>query len=241
MMINMPRRRGRPRGISYSRPESKVLEYLAIVSAKHAIGMNEFFSTIVHAWEHDTARCRELTIQCRKRKNGHAVILITSESTVIAQFSIPERLLEEVNPLQRFVSKWQQIKDVIEKKRRNEVPHHVRIGDLKSGMDKVSIRAQVVKISKPKLLLTRLNDYALLTNVTISDETGTITLPLWNDRISAVSINDEVQIENGKVTTFRGERQLRIGRNGTLKVVEDESSNPPKHNVKFMANCVSHL
>jgi ssDNA-binding replication factor A large subunit len=35
-----------------------------------------------------------------------------------------------------------------------------------------------------------------------------------------VSINDVVQVENANVIVFRGEKQLRIGRNGTLKVVE---------------------
>ena len=76
------------------------------------------------------------------------------------------------------------------------------------------------------VVLTRFNDYVIFANATLSDETSTIKLTLWNGRINMISINDKVQIKNANVIVFRGEKQLRIGRNGTLKVVEDEQHIP---------------
>jgi len=49
-----------------------------------------------------------------------------------------------------------------------------------------------------------------------------------------ISINDTVQIENANVIVFRGEKQLRIGRNGRLKVVE----NSPLHESERAIQCV---
>jgi len=51
----------------------------------------------------------------------------------------------------------------------------------------------------------------MISNITISDETGSITLPLWNDQIGLVSKGDLIQIENASVRRYKGERQLNIG------------------------------
>jgi hypothetical protein len=48
-----------------------------------------------------------------------------------------------------------------------------------------------------------------------------------------VSINDIVQIENANVIMFKGEKQLRIGRNGRLKIVES-----PRHETEPTIPCV---
>jgi replication factor A1 len=52
----------------------------------------------------------------------------------------------------------------------------------------------------------------------IADETGTIKLTLWNDQINQVNINDTVKVENGYVTSFKGEIQLNVGKYGKLTV-----------------------
>jgi len=43
-------------------------------------------------------------------------------------------------------------------------------------------------------------------------------MSLWNKQIKMVSKGDSIRIENSEVVTFRGERQLRIGRKGILSV-----------------------
>jgi replication factor A1 len=59
-----------------------------------------------------------------------------------------------------------------------------------------------------------------LAKAVIADGTGEIKLCLWNEQIDAVSAGDTVQIENARTSTFRGERQLSLGKNGTLSNVE---------------------
>ena len=153
--------------------------------------------------------------------NDYAIFLVTSDRRVVAQFPISESVLQGECAVERFDYKWKSVRDAIEKRERRECSEPMRIVDLKPGMKGVRVGAQVVEISKPKLLLTRLNDYALLANATLADETGNIKLPLWNDWTRSISVNDTVQIANARVTTFQGERQLRIGKRGTLKVLKE--------------------
>jgi len=60
-----------------------------------------------------------------------------------------------------------------------------------------------------------------VSNVLMDDETGRIRIALWNQQIGEVSEGDTVMIENCRVASFRGERQLRIGKNGKIKVVKN--------------------
>jgi replication factor A1 len=54
--------------------------------------------------------------------------------------------------------------------------------------------------------------------VLIADETGRIKLTLWNEQINQVKVDDTVKVENGYVTSFRGEIQLNVGKYGKLTV-----------------------
>jgi len=92
---------------------------------------------------------------------------------------------------------------------------------LKTGMKRISLKARVLAISRPQLALTKYNDYVMFSNVTLTDKTGTVKLTLWDGRINSLSIDDIVEVENANVTAYRGETQLRIGRHGRLRVIED--------------------
>jgi replication factor A1 len=92
-------------------------------------------------------------------------------------------------------------------------------------MKKVSLKAEVIEIAKPMLVFTRFGNYATVTNALIADKTGQIKLCLWNEQIDSISIGETIQIENASISTFRGERQLRIGKKGILHSVESMIAN----------------
>ena len=52
----------------------------------------------------------------------------------------------------------------------------------------------------------------------VADETGSIKLTLWNDQINLVNVGDNIKIENGYITSFKGEIQLNVGKFGKLTV-----------------------
>jgi len=87
-------------------------------------------------------------------------------------------------------------------------------------MKRIDIKARVLDIPKATVVYTRYGEYARVTNALIADETGTIKLCLWNNRVDAVLVDSVVQITNASVTKFRGENQLTLGRNARLSMVE---------------------
>lgn len=95
----------------------------------------------------------------------------------------------------------------------------MRIKDLRNGMKRVSIEAKVTEKSDPREVPSRFKDetYKVAT-ATVADETGSIKLTLWNEQINQVNVNDTVKVENGYVTSFRGELQLNVGKYGRLAV-----------------------
>ncbi|MEM2321242.1 MAG: OB-fold nucleic acid binding domain-containing protein [Candidatus Bathyarchaeia archaeon] len=96
----------------------------------------------------------------------------------------------------------------------------MRISDLKDGMRGVNLVAKVLEISEPREVVSRFDGRAYkVADAIIGDETGTIKLSLWNEQIERVSINDTIKIENGYVRSFRGEKQLNVGRFGKLTVL----------------------
>ncbi len=213
--------RGRPRGASYSKCDMKLLQYLVTISLKRGIDPNKLFSRIVRAWKNGESVFKQLTIQCREKMEEGAIFLITANQDVIAQFSASAHLLDQKAPLKRFT-------DAIARERASQLrkgecnrAEYLKIKNLKPGMKGINLKARVSTISKPRQALTRYNTYIIFANATLSDETGTVKLTLWNGKIDSLSVNDDVEIENADITAFRGETQLKIGKRGRLRVIEN--------------------
>jgi replication factor A1 len=95
----------------------------------------------------------------------------------------------------------------------------LKINDLRNGMKRVSIEAKVTEKSDAREVQSRFkNQTYRVADAIIADETGSIKLTLWNEQIEQVSVNDVIKVENGYVTSFRGEIQLNVGRYGKLSV-----------------------
>jgi len=95
----------------------------------------------------------------------------------------------------------------------------LKIKDLRDGMKRVEVEAKVVNKEATREVLSRYKDVVhRVANAQISDGTGTIKLTLWNEQIDQVKVDDTIKIENGYITTFRGEMQLNVGRYGKLSV-----------------------
>jgi len=197
-------------------------EYLAFLSIKYEVDPDKLFYALISAGENQKSTCENLSIKCRGKLQDKTVLLITKGPKVVAQFPIPrEFLLERSNPIKNLRKTDMLRRHLIKK---NEGPHFLHIRDLRTGMKQVNLKAKVLEIARPTLVFTRFGNYASVANALIADETGTIKLCLWNEQINSISAGDTVQIENARVSMFRGERQLRIGKNGILSIAEDMNS-----------------
>ena len=194
-------------------------EYLAFISVKYEISPDTLFYALLAAGENGESRCGNLSIERRGKMKDRAVFLIMDNDEVVAQFSVPKNfLLQQGNPIRMFMET-----DIVRRyiNKETKLVQSGAIQDLRAGMSNVKVEAKVLEVTKPKLVVTRYGNNARLAKAIIADDTGKIKLCLWNEQIDAVSAGDTVQIENAKVSMFSGERQLSLGKKGTLSNIED--------------------
>jgi len=214
------RGRGRPLSSMPSYKDGRVLEYLARIAMLHKVDSSEFFNRIVEAWNRDGSECEQLAIKCRKRTKDSAIFLFTKgrrrAREVVAQFPISIAILGGKNQLESYaetiLARTSSVK--------NFGGVTSKIGDLKVGMKKVSLKAEVLEIPESKIVYTRYGSTACISNALIKDETGSMKMSLWNHQIRMVHKGDVIDVKNGEVTLFSSERQLRLGRSGSLSVIE---------------------
>jgi replication factor A1 len=99
----------------------------------------------------------------------------------------------------------------------------LKINELRDGMRKVDIEGNVIEKSDAREVRSRwTNETYKVADATLEDETGTITLTLWNEQVSQVNVGDRVKIENGYIKSFRDVLQLNSGKYGTLTVLKKD-------------------
>jgi replication factor A1 len=95
----------------------------------------------------------------------------------------------------------------------------LEIKELRNGMKRVSVEGTIVEKGNPRQVMSRFKDETYsVADAVVADESGSIKLTLWNEQIAHVNVNDKVKIENGYITSFKGEIQLNVGKFGKLTV-----------------------
>jgi ssDNA-binding replication factor A large subunit len=126
--------------------------------------------------------------------------------------------LEQGNPIGKFMET-----DIVRRHiaKETNMVYSQSIRDLRVGMRHVNLKGKVLEVTKPKHVVTRYGNHASLAKALIENETGKIKLCLWNEQVDSVSAGDTVKIENARVSVFSGERQLSLGKKGTLNHIVD--------------------
>ena len=196
------------------------LWYLIWLSKKYGLDTHKFLMCFPRAWTHEKSSHDDISIQLRQKTKDNCVFLVTQDQKVVAQLHLSQQLLRylpEVDPasfpLIEFnpASRMEALETT-----------DLQIKDIDAKVRRVNVKAKVVGKSIPRYVFSRFGDALTLSTATISDGTGSMRMSLWNAEIDRVSIGDTVQINNGRVRTFRGELQVSLGRKGRLQVVENQ-------------------
>jgi replication factor A1 len=95
----------------------------------------------------------------------------------------------------------------------------MKIAELRNGDKRVSVEAKVLEKGTPRQVHSKFGtETYTVADAVVADDSGSIKLTLWNEQIAQVNVNDKIQIENGYVTSFKGEVQLNVGKFGKLTV-----------------------
>src|SRR3990167_6045371 len=94
----------------------------------------------------------------------------------------------------------------------------MEIKDIRPNMGKIDVTLEVVKKEEPRSF-EKFGKKGKVCNAVAKDMSGQITLTLWNDDIDKVKVGDQIHIENGWCSEFKGEKQLSTGKFGKIEVV----------------------
>jgi replication factor A1 len=197
-----------------------IMEHLAFLSVKQGIYLAELYEAMVAAREKGKIKCQNLLVEYRCSIKKEAIFLITKDSKIVLQFRVEEELLQKKDIC---FEHWMDTDKVRKQMNRQSFSPKasVLVQDLRHGMKKVNLEAKVLEIPLPSTVQTRYGNSAKVTNAWLEDETGKVKLCLWNEQVELFSVGDTVQIKNASVSTFKGERQLRLGKNGTAVVLQN--------------------
>lgn len=108
----------------------------------------------------------------------------------------------------------------------------MNIGDLDVGANNVAVTAKVKEITDIRDVQTKYGPNTVADAI-IDDDTGTIKLVLWGKQIGLVKPGLRISLTGGYVKEWRGEKQLGIGKTGSIKVVEAQpEAKAPKEEVE---------
>ncbi len=82
----------------------------------------------------------------------------------------------------------------------------------------------IVKVvSKGEVRSVTGRDYSVrrVADALVGDETASIYMTLWDDKIDAINEEATLRITNGYVNLFRGNMRLNIGKYGSYEILED--------------------
>jgi replication factor A1 len=97
----------------------------------------------------------------------------------------------------------------------------VKVETLTPNSRGVNIIVKVV--SKGEIRSVTGRDYSVrrVTDALVGDETASIYMTLWDEKIDAINDGATLQITNGYINLFRGNMRLNVGKYGSYEVLED--------------------
>ena len=205
-------KRGRPSGrfpAYYDYVKSIVL-----LARKHDLDLQLLADAFFEAWKNEISNCGSLEISCREVNHDSATFLIMKEENVVWQSSIKLDVIRSPD-----------IKDYLEhiplsaKTKNKKYDKDQKISELRIGMKGINVKAKIIEFPPTRTVNTRFGTLANVSNVMIADETGSVRLSLWNNQIDRFHKGDDVELSTCKVSSFRGELQLRLGRKGTISTI----------------------
>jgi len=115
------------------------------------------------------------------------------------------------------------------------------ISELEDGMKGIELSGEIKTIF-PTKEFERNGKKGKLKSLILGDETGEVRLTLWNDQIDKydLSVGSKIKINNGIVSAYNEKKQVGLGFNGEIEIVEKKEIEFEKlNNLKAGMNSVN--
>ncbi len=107
----------------------------------------------------------------------------------------------------------------------------MQIREIRPEMTGISIKARVLLKESPHAVRSKRGAALRVCEVILGDISGRIPLTLWQKTIYLINVNQIVELKDAYATAYQGITKLTLGRNGTIKVIEEDSSIPSIHDL----------
>ena len=99
----------------------------------------------------------------------------------------------------------------------------MKVNELSSMSRRVELVIKVVEKGDVREVTSRKNNATYkVCDALVGDDSGVISMTLWNEDINKVQVGKTYKLSNGYVSVFRSRMQLNTGKYGTLEEVEEE-------------------
>ncbi len=95
----------------------------------------------------------------------------------------------------------------------------MQIKDLQPNMGDVDLVLSIVDKQEPRSF-EKFGKRGRVCNAVAQDDSGKVTITLWNDDVDVVGVGDKIHLQNGWCSEYKGEKQVSAGRFGKIEVVE---------------------
>lgn len=94
----------------------------------------------------------------------------------------------------------------------------MKISELQPRQGKVELEVTIAALQEPRAF-SKMGSSGKVRNATVKDDTGEITLTLWNDDCDKYAVGDKIKVSNGYVSEWQGNLQLGAGKYGKIEKV----------------------
>ena len=90
----------------------------------------------------------------------------------------------------------------------------MKVSELKDKATVEELELTVTEVKEP-----RETRFGMVQSTIAKDDSGTVTLTLWNDQVGQYNVGDAVKLTKGWCKEYMGELQVSSGKYGTLEKV----------------------
>ncbi len=94
--------------------------------------------------------------------------------------------------------------------------NEVKIKDLVSVRKNIKVVGKIIELQPPRDVVFKDSSNHQVCDVLFADETGCISLSIWDDTIERIQKGKVYRVENGYVSVFRGNLRLNVGKFGEI-------------------------
>ncbi len=104
----------------------------------------------------------------------------------------------------------------------------MEVKDVKPNQGKIDLVVEVVNKQEPRSF-EKFGKKGKVCNAVVKDDSGEITLTLWNEDVDKINVGDKVRVQDGWCSEYKGEKQLSTGKFGKIEVLQSNKvySNDP--------------